>query len=47
MKLTHFGQIKEGTFTVNLYTDQSTYPLPSDMNKKRNKIKEELVFELN
>lgn len=39
MKLTHFGQIKEGKFTLNLYSDPSTYPNPSDMNRKKHKLK--------
>ncbi len=40
MKLTHFGQLKEGHFTFNLYADQNTYPIPSDMNRKKNKLKD-------
>ena len=47
MKITHFGQVKEGRFVVGLYGDQTTYPYPSDMNKKRNKLKEEVLVELN
>lgn len=39
-KVTHFGQIKEGRFTVNLYGDDIIYPLPADMNKMKKKKQE-------
>lgn len=36
-KLTHFGQIREGTFTLSLYRDNITFPTPTDMNRIKDK----------
>lgn len=45
-KLTHFGQVREGTFTFNLYHDNFPFPNPTDMNRIKGKAQEEIVIEL-
>lgn len=45
-KVTHFGQIKEGLFSVNMYGDDIMYPYPADMNKMKKKKQEEITFEV-
>ena len=45
-KVTHFGQLKEGRFTFNLYADDMIFPLPADMNKMRKKKQEEITIEV-
>lgn len=44
--MTHFGQIKEGRFSVNMYGDDIMYPYPADMNKMKKKKQEEITFEV-
>ena len=45
-KLTHFGQIREGTFTVNLYQGSLPFPDSVDMNRVRGRTDEEVTIEL-
>lgn len=45
-KISHFGQLKEGRFTFNLYGDEMIYPVPADMNKMKKRKQEEITIEL-
>lgn len=45
-KLTHFGHIREGTFTLGLYHDPFPFPEAPDMNRMRGKASEEVIIEL-
>ena len=45
-KLTHFGQVREGSFTFNLYNSSIPYPDSVDMNRVRGRTEEEVTIEL-
>jgi hypothetical protein len=45
-KVTHFGQVREGTFTLSLYHDDFPFPTPTDMNRLKGRAREEIVIEL-
>jgi hypothetical protein len=46
LKLTHFGHIREGVFTLSLYHDSCPFPFPPDMNRMKAKANEEVTLEL-
>jgi hypothetical protein len=45
-KVTHFGKLREGRFTFNLYGDDMIYPYPADMNRMKRRKQEEVIIEL-
>ena len=45
-KLTHFGNLREGTFTLSLFRDNCPYPVAPDMNRMKGRSPEEVTIEL-